>query len=512
MRAPQRLFFFRVGNPTLTPRGLPLRALSTKPSTLDRRPIGGVRDWDAEATEKYEAVLSALQNAASLHNFRKVMPSILENSANFIDHLGQTTDIVEKEMFLLPDDHNSQRAPLCLRPEGTLGCVRMFGNSRNHFPVKAFYCGPMFRRETPQRGRFREFFQFGVEHFWKYGMLEETLKKSTNYFPVENEVNILLIAERVLSDLRIRHLTDLHVNTLGDDFSRSKYTAELAEYFCKNKHHLSNLSRERLSKGAVLRILDSKEPQDQAVIADAPPIICPQTLTSNYLSAKSMRIFLSFLDYLNHLNIPYIVDKSLVRGLDYYNDIVFEYLLNTDDSKSALIAGGRYDSFLLLPSDQGSSLPSHPNSTFPYAAMGWAAGVDRLLSLLESDTGSHISDARIAPSPQLVPSQSCAMDWLLCNPFCAFPHARFKTTVFIVEMGKLSTPGSFSSTDSSSDPSSSSMIAGKEAPRRLFCMELCWKLRTFVSENLHRSAMTHPHNHNQILRPFIFDYNPHSAV
>ena len=282
--------------------------------------------------------------------------------------IGSVTDIVEKEMYSFVDTGGEN---LSLRPEGTAGCVRagiehglFYGKTR-----KLWYMGPMFRHERPQRGRFRQFHQFGVESFG-----------------IENpeiEVEHILMMKRLWETLGISDHIVLHVNTLGS--SREIYKDELVKYFKIHEELLDYESKNRLMKNP-LRILDSKNSDMKNLISNAPKII-------DYLDEASKEHFLRFKRVLDEVGIDYIVDPNLVRGLDYYNLTVYEWVTDKLGTQSAVCAGGRYDK---LVSDLGGK------QTF---ATGFALGLERIIELLLINESGVVN----VPDAYLITSDKDAM-------------------------------------------------------------------------------------------------------
>eukprot|EP01135_Chromosphaera_perkinsii_P005266 Nk52_evm16s328 gene=Nk52_evmTU16s328 len=423
------------------------------------QPVRGVRDFYQAETELYEHVVGVMRKVAEGFHFRKIMPAVLEHSQNYQHALGGDSDIVTKEMYTIAPrkDQGDGDAPgnaLCLRPEGTFSVVRMYqGLGVSALPCKVFYEGEMFRRERPQRGRYRQFYQFGVEHFWTKpsivqphnsgGVLDELQMVKSVGCGSEQEVEIIAMAHEMLSALGIptrgrgreeagSAVVRLHVNTLGDRASRERYVDALRKYFVEKKDLLSPLSRERLEGGNVLRILDSKDEADIDIVREAPEMyrvgretgkdgggagrVCGE---SEFLSVSARKEFDHVLQSLEVLGIDYFVDKSLVRGLDYYSHTVFEFIMDTPTSsssaKTAILAGGRYEGLMNANNsekqrskknkrskkgqgeteDEQTLTKSDPfalNNCLeqwkkgtrenPVGAVGWAAGTDRLMNMI----------------------------------------------------------------------------------------------------------------------------------
>jgi len=309
--------------------------------------VKGTYDILPPESEKWDEIISLLKSLSKRFGFEEVKTPIIENLDLFKQNIGYETD-VSKEMFSWMDSSNNN---LVLKPEMTAPVVRAFiesGFFRSKPLCKLFYIDAFFRREKPQRGRQRQFHQFGVEAL---GSSE-----------IEQDVEVILLATKVLCHLGIDD-TVLQVNNIGNKETRQLYQDEIYKYFTSYKSKLSKISLKRLATNP-LRILDSKEEEDLEIINDAPII-------TEHLSKKEHENYLKLLSDLNALDISFKENGRLVRGLDYYNGTTFE--ISTFDSKSqnALLGGGRYD--YLVESMGGPSTP----------AVGFAAGIERLL--LESN-------------------------------------------------------------------------------------------------------------------------------
>lgn len=309
--------------------------------------VKGTRDLLPQISEKFRHIEDRAAVLSQLYGFQEIQTPILEPTGLFLRTLGDTSDIVTKEMYRFTDAGGDD---LVLRPEGTAGVARAFINEglSQNVPVKLFYRGPMFRRERPQRGRYRQFNQFGLELLG--------VEKP------QADLEVLACAYRILKDLGVMGTITLHLNTLGDTESRAKYREVLTAYLEGFRPQLSSESQERLVKNP-LRVLDSKSPADQAIIAGAPKL-------SDCLTSSAREFFNEVQAGLKKLEIPSIVDERLVRGLDYYCHTVFEFTTTALGAQSAVLAGGRYDG---LVKDLGG--PQTPG-------VGWAFGVDRLAELL----------------------------------------------------------------------------------------------------------------------------------
>lgn len=311
------------------------------------RGIKGVKDILPEETPRWRFLEETARRWASRYGFREIRLPIFETTALFARSIGATTDIVEKEMYSFPDRDGTS---LTLRPEGTAGAVRAFiehNRAAEPLPQKYFYLGPMFRHERPQAGRLRQFHQFGVESF---GTSDPRA-----------DIEVISLLWRFLSDLRLPGLT-LEVNSLGLTEDRADYISQLVTYLKERESRLCGNCRRRLDTNP-LRVLDCKVPDCRAATEDAPQLI-------NFLSPAARTHFDEVLAGLHALEIPYVMNPRLVRGLDYYCLTAFELTCSHLGAQNAVGAGGRYDG--LVDSLGGPSTP----------AVGFAAGLERIALLL----------------------------------------------------------------------------------------------------------------------------------
>ncbi len=295
----------------------------------------------------FNKVLKSCQEMARFNSFQRVETPMFERAELFSKGIGTDTDIVGKEMFLIKGDRKKQ---LALRPEGTAGLVRAYiekGMSSWIKPVRLWHFGPFFRHEKPQAGRFRQLWQFGFESFGREN-------------PVIDAQTIQIIVN-ILKKLHIKNIVT-HINSIGCDKCRPRYLKRLRTYLEPYKGYLCVDCKQRL-KTNILRTLDCKRPECKDVLANA-----PQTFES--LCKKCREHFKSVLEFIEALELPYELDASLVRGLDYYNRTVFEVFAQDNDKKVALAGGGRYDSLVNVLGG---------NPTF---ACGVAAGVERIIDLI----------------------------------------------------------------------------------------------------------------------------------
>ena len=308
--------------------------------------VRGTHDHLPEDMYKYNNIITKAENITSLYGFKPMATPIFEFSSVFKKTLGESSDIVTKEMYTFNDKGNEE---VTLRPEGTAGIVRAIISNglSQEMPFKAFYHGPMFRYERPQKGRLRQFHQIGIELL---GAKSE-----------QADIEIIACADNLIKELDIDKSATLHINSLGNIIERKTYIEELILYLNDFKNKLSAESQNRFDKNP-LRILDSKSEVDIEILKDAPKLI-------NYLETESKDSFNKVLDGLTNLNISYQINNKLVRGLDYYNNTTFEFVTDKLGSQSAVIAGGRYDN--LMKQMGGPDIPG----------IGWAAGLERLALL-----------------------------------------------------------------------------------------------------------------------------------
>jgi histidyl-tRNA synthetase len=305
------------------------------------QPVRGMHDWLPEEAERFTQIVERARRIACLYGFREIQTPLLEKVGVFSRPLGESSDVVGKEMYKFVDRGGEE---LALRPEGTAAVVRAFLS--NHLtealPFKGFYAGPMFRYERPQKGRYRQFHQMGLERLGDAS-------------PWEDAEGIALAA-RCLEALQIE--ATLQINSLGDAPSRSAYREALVAYFETHRSRLSALSQQRLDQNP-LRVLDSKEPEDQEFLSHAP------TLTV-FLTPEARCFFETLCTALQTLGISYQIQEHLVRGLDYYTHTVFEFVPSSGEG-GTILAGGRYDHLVELLGGP------------PIPGFGWAAGIERLL-------------------------------------------------------------------------------------------------------------------------------------
>ncbi|MDB9761866.1 histidine--tRNA ligase [Alphaproteobacteria bacterium] len=320
--------------------------------------VRGTHDHLPEDMYKFKNIITKAENISALYGFKPMSTPIFEFASVFKKTLGESSDIVTKEMYTFNDKGNEE---ITLRPEGTAGIVRsIISNGLSHdMPFKAFYHGPMFRYERPQKGRLRQFHQIGIELL---GTKSE-----------QADIEIIACANNLIKALDIDKSSTLHINSLGNITERKTYTADLLLYLKNFKNKLSIDSKNRFEKNP-LRILDSKSEEDIKIVKNAPKLI-------NYLKTESKESFNKVLEGLTNLNISYKINHKLVRGLDYYNNTTFEFITDKLGSQSAILAGGRYDN--LMKQMGGPDIPG----------IGWAAGIERLalLTTIKEDKKKNVS-------------------------------------------------------------------------------------------------------------------------
>lgn len=312
--------------------------------------VRGTYDLYGTAKRKMKKVAAEASAVVEKYGFEEIETPIFEFTEVFARNLGDTSDIVTKEMYCFNDKGGES---LTLRPEGTAGVVRAFVSNgmQQNLPVKFYYTGPMFRYERPQKGRQRQFTQFGVE----------LLGVETP----QADIEVISMAYEFLEKLGLSGQVVVEINSLGDAESRDAYRAELVAYLKEHYDELSEDSKNRLERNP-LRVLDSKEDCDKAVVENAP-------LYADSLNEASKDFFAKVLHGLDLLGIKYRVNNRLVRGLDYYSHTVFELTTDKLGAQGTVLAGGRYNG--LVEQMGGGNV----------AGIGWACGVERLAMLLEND-------------------------------------------------------------------------------------------------------------------------------
>ncbi len=311
------------------------------------RSIRGMNDILPDVTPYWQAVEHTLKTVLSGYGYQEIRFPIVEKTELFKRSIGEVTDIVEKEMYTFEDRNGDS---LTLRPEGTAGCVRAaMQNGMLNQTQRLWYMGPMFRHERPQKGRYRQFHQVGVEAYGFDGP--------------DIDAEMILMTARLWKALGLTGIT-LQINSLGSTDARLAYRDELIKYFEAHQEQLDEDSQRRLYSNP-LRILDSKNPEMQALNDAAPKLI-------DHLDQESRSHFEALCQTLDKAGISYEVNPRLVRGLDYYGKTVFEWVTDQLGSQGTVCAGGRYDGLVAQLGGKGAT------------AIGFAIGIERLIALLEA--------------------------------------------------------------------------------------------------------------------------------
>ena len=324
------------------------------------RAIRGMNDVAPPASARWQRLEQRVARVLAAYGYQQIRLPIVESTSVFERSIGDTTDIVQKEMYTFADRNGDS---LTLRPEGTAGCVRAVlehGLLNVQPQLRLWYTGPMFRHERPQKGRYRQFHQIGVE---AYGMTGPDI-----------DAEMILMTARLWRALGIENLR-LELNTLGVPAERERYRAELSAYFTAHEDRLDDDSRLRLTRNP-LRILDSKNPALREVIAGAPRL-------ADYLGADSRAHFDAVCATLHAAGIDFVVNRLLVRGLDYYGKTVFEWITSELGAQGTVCAGGRYDGLVELMGGK------------PTPAVGFAMGIERLIEILAQHEQVAETDAEI---------------------------------------------------------------------------------------------------------------------
>ena len=320
--------------------------------------IRGTQDIFGAEAESFAHVVETFERVRRLYRFHRVEMPVFEKTPVFSRSLGETTDVVSKEMYSFEDRGGES---LTLRPEFTAGLARAYLTNgwKQYAPLKIATHGPIFRYERPQKGRYRQFHQIDAEII---GAGEPTA-----------DVELLVMADQLLKELGLSDEVTLQLNTLGDGASREAWRAALIEYFSDHRAALSEDSQDRLERNP-LRILDSKDPRDKPFTADAPKI-------DAFLSSEAQDFFGQVTQGLEAASVDFVRTPALVRGLDYYRHTAFEFVTDRLGAQGTVLGGGRYDG--LLEALGGPATP----------AVGWAAGIERLAML--------VADSGLVPQSQL---------------------------------------------------------------------------------------------------------------
>ena len=321
--------------------------------------IKGFNDILPAQTAAWRRVEQHLASLMDAYGYQQIRLPIVEQTHLFKRTIGDATDIVEKEMYTFLD-RGTPPESLTLRPEGTAGCVRAMleHNLLRGATPRVWYIGPMFRYEKPQKGRYRQFHQFGVETF---GVATPDM-----------DAELILLTARLWKRLGVSDKVRLEINTLGELDERNAYRSALVEFLTAHQDDLDEDSKRRLSTNP-LRILDSKDAKTQQILENAPKL-------HDFMQQDTMQHFAQLQQYLMDAGIEFVINQKLVRGLDYYNKTVFEWTTTHLGSQGTVCAGGRYDGLV-------GQLKGKPEQTVP--AVGFAMGIERLLLLLELLENNH---------------------------------------------------------------------------------------------------------------------------
>ncbi|AMM23060.1 histidine--tRNA ligase [Variovorax sp. PAMC 28711] len=316
--------------------------------------VKGMNDILPPESARWEWLEAIVRDLMGLYAYRNVRTPILEHTALFVRGIGEVTDIVEKEMYAFEDrsDKHGQAEHLAMRPENTAGVVRAVieHNMLYEGPKRLWYTGPMFRREKPQRGRYRQFHQIGAE--------------ALGFAGPDVDAELILLAAALWKRIGLTDVR-LELNSLGQPAERASHRAQLIAHFEQHADKLDEDGKRRLHSNP-LRILDTKNPAMKAVVDSAPRLI-------DFLGADSLAHFDGLKAILDTNGVAYTVNHRLVRGLDYYNLSVFEFVTDRLGAQGTVCAGGRYDDLI---SQMGGK---------PAPAVGWALGIERVLALLEEE-------------------------------------------------------------------------------------------------------------------------------
>ena len=333
------------------------------------QPIRGTHDLIGEEQRRFAHVVGTARRVAGLYGFDEWSTPIFEDTRVFQRSLGETSDVVSKEMYSFTDRGGDL---VTLRPEGTAGvCRALVSNGLTQsLPQKVFYAGPMFRYERPQKGRYRQFHQIGAELIGP----DEALA----------DAEIIALGRDILAALGLAGRTVLELNTLGDVESRQAWRTALVGYFAEVRDQLSEDSQARLERNP-LRILDSKSKADQALVAEAPSIAA-------HLTPSARAFWDDLRAALDGFGVQFRENPRIVRGLDYYSHTAFEFVTEELGAQGTVLAGGRYDG---LVADMGGP---------PTPAVGWAAGIERLSMLLEASPPAPVAVAVVPVGEAAVPA------------------------------------------------------------------------------------------------------------
>jgi histidyl-tRNA synthetase len=343
-------------------------------TVADLQPVRGTRDLIGEDQRRHQHVIETARRIAASYGFDEWSTPIFEDTRVFSRTLGETSDVVMKEMYTFEDRGGDS---VTLRPEGTAGVCRALvtNGMTQSLPQKVFYAGPMFRYERPQKGRYRQFHQIGLELIGPAEPLADA--------------EVIACGQDILAALGVVQDTMLEINTLGDRDSRAAYRDALVAYFTGHQAALSEDSLARLDRNP-MRILDSKDEGDKRIVADAPTIY-------EHLTEAAAAFYARLKEHLARFGVPFVENPRIVRGLDYYGHTAFEFVTGRLGAQGTVLAGGRYDG---LVAEMGG--PQTP-------AVGWAAGIERLSMLMQAPPPAP---AGIAVIPVGEVAEAAALDLL----------------------------------------------------------------------------------------------------
>ncbi|QZX49296.1 histidine--tRNA ligase [Mycoplasma sp. E35C] len=326
--------------------------------------VRGTTDWYDQEMILFDQIANKMIELSRLYSYNRVKTPVFEHAELFNRNL-EHSDIVKKELYQFKDLSDRW---LALRPEGTASVMRLVAEhkllDKKPLPLRMFYLEPMFRYERPQKGRMREFHQYGVELVGELDLVDY--------------VQVILLAKTILKTFNLN--TVLNLNWLGNFASRQKWVDALNQYFNQHIDQLTELSKSRLNSYGVLRILDDKIEAQKDFVKNAPKI-------DEFISQEEKQQFQTFLSYLDELNIDYQINKQLVRGLDYYSRIVFEFILEDNQkSQSTVLAGGCYEDLVTELTNKN------------YQAIGFALSIERFIAYLDETTKNNLLNNYIKPT------------------------------------------------------------------------------------------------------------------
>ena len=364
-------------------------------NTKNIQSIKGFKDILPSEVKYYNFVEKIVSEVAHQYAINELRLPLVERSELFFKSIGDSTDIVNKEMYDFIDKNGES---ICLRPEGTASIVRAVIEhnlvyDRGLKKKKYMYYGPMFRHEKPQKGRYRQFNQFGVEYF--------------GYADTNSDLELIILGNNIFERLGLAGY-NLHINSLGNTLDKKKYSDIIVQYFEPIKDTLDEYQLKTLVNNP-LRLLDSKKDNIKNILNDLPKM-------RETLSNQSKLRFETLLKKLDNLGVTYSIDNSIVRGLDYYNDTVFEWRDNSLGSQNAICAGGRYDS--LVENTGGESVP----------AIGFAIGIERIIELIKSQNVTCDNEKPTIPIMSTLSETETYCIELASILRKKYPNTRFLTT------------------------------------------------------------------------------------